>query len=105
MSRLLHIDCSARTLLFFRQLTASAAATPGKASPIFRTVSKSIVLLDIGERDSVGLTFLLFLDGINMASQVDVVVIIPESLNPFKISPDRSGANGLRIPDGRQTGK
>src|SRR2546426_3362026 len=49
---------------------AALASTPGNASPISRTVSKSIVFLGMGP-----LTW---------------AVIINESLNPFQVSPDRS---------------
>src|SRR6267142_1926862 len=53
---------------------AVLSSTPGKASPIIRTVSKSIVLLGIGCRVSAGLTDLLRLGiGINLPLQVDVV--------------------------------
>ena len=47
---------------------AVPSSTPGKASPIFRTVSKPIALLGIGQRDS-----------------LMCAAIIPESWNPFKI--------------------
>jgi hypothetical protein len=48
------------------------SSTPGNASPIFRTMSKSIVLLGIGQRDSVELTVLIWLGaGMNMPPQVD----------------------------------
>lgn len=57
-----------------------------------RTVSKSIVLLSIGQRDSEELIDLHWPSiGMNQPPQVDVAVIIPESRNPFKTSPDRSG--------------
>jgi hypothetical protein len=62
------------------------SSTSGKASPIFRTISKSIMLLRADLRDAEGLAVLLWLDiGMNMSPQVDVAVIIPESRNPFKI--------------------
>src|SRR6266481_6126099 len=67
------------------------SSTPGKASPIFRTVSKSIALLGTGQHDSEELTDPLWPNiGMNRPPRVDVAVIIPESRNPFKASPDRS---------------
>jgi len=52
-------------------------STPGNAKPIFRTVSKSMVLLGIGQRDSVELPVLILPAG--------AAVIISENRNTFKI--------------------
>jgi len=62
------------------------SSTPGKASPIFRTVSKSIALLGIGQRDSMEFALFTWLCEDMDISPSDAVEIILENRNPFKVS-------------------
>src|SRR5947208_1607893 len=65
---------------------AVLSSTPGKASPIFRTVSKSIALLGIGQRDSMEFALFTWLCEDMDISPSDAVEIILENRNPFKVS-------------------
>jgi hypothetical protein len=74
-----------------REPVRCARLHAGKASPIFRTVSKSIAPPGIGKRDFAGRTVPLWLGiGTNMRPKDYVAAIVPESRSPFKISHDRS---------------